>query len=594
MKYLKSPMFKVPVSCTSALAAVLICVAAPQGAEAQTSYSGSYSNVWTTDSGTFVPSSPYNFAQYSFGGNTANGQVSGRLLTTDGTLTGTAQSLNVGQTFLINVGGQDSSGRDGIPAGGRIGFALYSGTDIFNGGASNALGRVQSDSLLRVEFVGGNANTSIVGASTDSGPNFTDFKNGEYYRVSVLSDKQFTISYGDTDATSEFTYNMSDLAGSGGTIQRLNVYNLGANMDALFGQIVVSNAPYLNFSNNAAESKNITGIVSNNGATTNNVVKNGAGTVTFSAANTYTGSTTISNGVLALGGASGALASATSVSVSSGATFDLGGRNQTIAGLSGEGTVTNTSSFALTVNTTTNSTFGGVIAGAGDLTKSGVGTLTLTNNNTYTGGTTISAGTLNLSGGSLASTNYSVASTATLLISTSNEVLDTAAVTLSGGTIARAGGVSEKFGALDLTAASTLNYVGGAAGTLEFGVYEGGTTPSHVLTINNFALGNVLKFGSNLTGFIPLGYTAGGSFNNSNFSINGMDAGAFGGFTSAWNGTDTFTITSVPEPSTVLAAIGLAGMLLWPARRRLVRDAKSILGLRAPMRDRLASRHDHA
>jgi hypothetical protein len=46
-----------------------------------------------------------------------------------------------------------------------------------------------------------------------------------------------------------------------------------------------------------------------------------------------------------------------------------------------------------------------------------------------------------------------------------------------------------------------------------------------------------------------------------------------------------------PEPSTVVAALGLAGLMLWPARRRLVRDARSILGLRAPMRDRLASRH---
>ena len=47
----------------------------------------------------------------------------------------------------------------------------------------------------------------------------------------------------------------------------------------------------------------------------------------------------------------------------------------------------------------TRSTYGGVISGTGTLTKSGAGTLTLTGANTYTGGTTISAGTLQIGNG---------------------------------------------------------------------------------------------------------------------------------------------------------------------------------------------------
>ncbi len=39
-------------------------------------------------------------------------------------------------------------------------------------------------------------------------------------------------------------------------------------------------------------------------------------------------------------------------------------------------------------------TFGGVISGVGSLTQAGTGILTLTGSNTYSGNTTISAGTL--------------------------------------------------------------------------------------------------------------------------------------------------------------------------------------------------------
>jgi hypothetical protein len=59
-----------------------------------------------------------------------------------------------------------------------------------------------------------------------------------------------------------------------------------------------------------------------------------------------------------------------------------------------------------------------------------------------------------------------------------------------------------------------------------------------------------------------------------------------------WNQTiaNTFTITAIPEPSTYAAAAALVGLMLWPSRRRIIRDTKKILGLTLPMRARSAAR----
>ncbi len=143
---------------------------------------------------------------------------------------------------------------------------------------------------------------------------------------------------------------------------------------------------------NAGTTLTISGVVAGAGGLT----KNGAGTLVLSAANTYTGVTTINAGTIsiaadaALGTAPGAATPGRIVfaggTLRSTATFTLAA-NRGIS-LSGAGTIATDPATTLT--------YGGIIAGAGGLTKAGTGTLLVSGLNTYTGATAISAGTLRL------------------------------------------------------------------------------------------------------------------------------------------------------------------------------------------------------
>ena len=146
-----------------------------------------------------------------------------------------------------------------------------------------------------------------------------------------------------------------------------------------------------------ARTSPLTGQVSGTGTLT----KDGAGTLTLGALNTYTGVTTISAGTLRLG-VTDALPAASAVTVAAGAVFDLRGYNDTIGSLAGAGSITSSLPGALTLTTGGNNTstaLSGVIGdGSGQLalTKTGSGTFTLSGVNTYSGSTTISAGTISI------------------------------------------------------------------------------------------------------------------------------------------------------------------------------------------------------
>jgi fibronectin-binding autotransporter adhesin len=134
------------------------------------------------------------------------------------------------------------------------------------------------------------------------------------------------------------------------------------------------------------------------------LVKLGSGTLTLQTANTYSGGTGISNGVVKLGidegvGSTGP-AGQNDVTIASGGTFDLNNFTNTINGLNGSGTVditgggVSTLVFGFNGNSGVfNGTFKNT-SGTLGIMKTGTGIETLTASNSYDGPTTIDVGTL--------------------------------------------------------------------------------------------------------------------------------------------------------------------------------------------------------
>jgi autotransporter-associated beta strand protein len=194
-------------------------------------------------------------------------------------------------------------------------------------------------------------------------------------------------------------------------------------------------SPSLVTFNNAAYNYTINGVIAGNGG----LVKQGSGMVTLNGADTYGGGTTISAGTLQLGD-----------------------------GTAHNGSVQNdiVDNGALTFANPFSQTYGGQISGSGSLTKTGTGILTLTGNSTYSGGTTISTGVLQLGDG--VSQNGSVAGNIAnnSVLNFANPLSQTFAGIISGG-----GSVAKNAGGT-LTFTGSNTYTGGTtiwAGLLQLG-----------------------------------------------------------------------------------------------------------------------------
>ncbi|QOV90651.1 autotransporter-associated beta strand repeat-containing protein [Humisphaera borealis] len=221
------------------------------------------------------------------------------------------------------------------------------------------------------------------------------------------------------------------------------------------------------------------------------------GIVVLSGANTYLGNTNVLIGKLQLDGGNDRLPTATKMSLGNTTTlseFDLNGRNQEIAGLfinagatPANNSVNNSSVTLSTLNVNTAaaspSTFAGILKGNLALTKTGADSFTLSGDNSYTGATLVSAGTLTLSGtGDInSSSGITVNGSGAKLLQTSS-VAVSPVVTLTQGTLTGSGTVNTvNVGAGTGGIISNNNGVAGAALTIGTLTFDG------VATVNTFS-----------------------------------------------------------------------------------------------------------
>jgi autotransporter-associated beta strand protein len=301
---------------------------------------------------------------------TVNAAVSSTLLT----INNSANPYSIASSGANNIGGSTPLTKSGSST-----LTLSGGANTYTGVTTVGAG------LLSVGTLANGGSASDIGAAANTAGNLV--LNGgtlQYTGSGASIDHLFTLGTGGGTI---------DGSGAGG----LNLNNAGSVGYSGTGVRV------LTLTGTTAVTNTLAAVLANNGGATS-LAKSGTGTWILTGNNTYSGGTTIANGVLQIGagGASGAI---------------------------GTGNINN--GVGLDFNRTGSLTVSGAISGNGSVTNDGSGTVILAGNNTYAGSTTINAGTLQIgNGGATGSLN-----TASPILDDSLLVFNsTSPITIRGGT----------------------------------------------------------------------------------------------------------------------------------------------------------------
>ncbi|HEB6880183.1 TPA: autotransporter-associated beta strand repeat-containing protein, partial [Salmonella enterica subsp. enterica serovar Havana] len=431
--------------------------------------------------------------------------------------------MNTGGDFINNIGGTGRVEKSGDDTLTLSGSNTYTGGTLISDGtlvASNVealgTGDVTNNATLELN-TGGTFDNAISGSGqvVKSGDDVLTLSGANSYSGGTLiSDGTLVASnveaLGTGDVTDDATLELNTggtfdnaIGGSGNvvksgadtlTLSGSNSYTGGTTISG--GTLVASNVEALgtgDVTNNATLELNTGGDFINNIGGTGRVEKSGDDTLTLSGSNTYTGGTLINGGTLVA---------------------------SNVEAL-GTGDVTDNATLALN----TGGTFDNAISGSGQVVKSGDETLTLSGTNSYTGGTTIS-------GGTLVATNVEALG--------SGDVTDDATLELNtGGTFDNAisgSGKVEKSGDKTLTLSGANSYTGGT-------LISGGT----LVASNVEALGT-----GDVTDNATLELNTGGDFTNNIGGTGRVEKSGDGTLT--LSGSNTYTGGTLISGGTLVAS----------------------------------------